>query len=175
MLLVCGCPLTWVAKKQATVALSSAEAEYMAMSMALREIKWLHQMMEEIGFRNKLNEISSIVPFDAAPAATAHMHAQEHSSKQEATSLSYVHRPSFNPPTVIYSDNQSAIAMTGHSGSLHQRTKHIDVRHHFIQAAVKSGEIRIEWVPSAEQLADIFTKPLGAQSFQPGRDRLMEL
>lgn len=70
-------------------------------------------------------------------------------------------------------DNQSALAMVTRPGAMHARTKHIDVRHHFIRDAVKCGEARLQWVPSADQLADIFTKALDRHTFIKLREKVM--
>jgi len=43
---------------------------------------------------------------------------------------------------------------------LHSRTKHIEVRHHFLGDHVQNQEIALEFVPTERQLANIFTKPL---------------
>ena len=61
--------------------------------------------------------------------------------------------------TPIYWDNQSAIAMTGNLLQ-HSLTKHISIRYHFVREHVQSGEIEMHFVPTDQQLADIFTKPL---------------
>jgi hypothetical protein len=161
VLLYAGCPLSWASKKQATVALSSAEAEYMAIGLALRELKWVHQLLTEIGLR---------APSSDQDEQTSEPVSGEHgtSSADSASAVSVS-----APPSLIYSDNQAALSMCASVGSLHQRTKHIDVRHHFIAEAVKSGEVQLAWVSSREQLADIFTKALGPQLFAPLRDRLM--
>ena len=45
----------------------------------------------------------------------------------------------------------------------HARTKHIEVHYHFIREKVLSGEIDLEYVNTEEQVADIFTKALGAE------------
>jgi transposase InsO family protein len=162
VLLYRGCPLSWISKKQATVALSSAEAEYMAIGLVLREIKWMHQMLAEIGLR----EPSSNADEQASGSVSGERAASSAHSASAADALA-------SGPSLIYSDNQAALAMCRHSGSLHQRTKHIDVRHHFIAEAVKSGEVELGWVSTRDQLADIFTKALGPQIFVPLRDRLM--
>ena len=43
---------------------------------------------------------------------------------------------------------------------MHSRTKHIDIRHHFIRDHVQHGDVILEFVDTHSQLADIFTKPL---------------
>ena len=51
----------------------------------------------------------------------------------------------------------------------HKRTKHIDVRHHFIRDNVEKGNIVMEFCKIENQVADIFTKALGRESFQKNR------
>ncbi|KAL8136224.1 hypothetical protein AgCh_010717 [Apium graveolens] len=65
---------------------------------------------------------------------------------------------------LIYCDNQSAIAMTGNSVQ-HSLTKHINIRYHFIRVHVMEGTIELHFVPTDQQLADIFTKPLTEATF----------
>ena len=57
----------------------------------------------------------------------------------------------------LHVDNQSAIKLAMNPVQ-HQRTKHIDVRYHYIREQVANGELFIEYILSAEQRADIFTK-----------------
>ena len=64
----------------------------------------------------------------------------------------------------IHCDNTSAIAIS-HNPVLHSRTKHIEIRHHFIRDHVQKGDIVIRHVPTNEQKADIFTKPLADATF----------
>jgi hypothetical protein len=75
-------------------------------------------------------------------------------------------------PTTVYVDNQSAIALATNSKH-HQRTKHINVRHHFIRQHVDEGSIKLTWTPSEHQLADILTKPVGPNIFIRLRDQLV--
>ncbi len=65
----------------------------------------------------------------------------------------------------VFVDNQAAILMSKND-VYHDRTKHIDIRYHFVRDAVKSGLFNIQWVPSDEQLADGMTKGLGAVIFE---------
>ena len=55
--------------------------------------------------------------------------------------------------------NQGAIALTKNTRD-HSKVKHIDIRHHYIRELIQSGDIVMEQVPSAENLTDLFTKPL---------------
>jgi hypothetical protein len=65
-----------------------------------------------------------------------------------------------NSACTIYTDNQTAISISKDDVN-HQRTKHIDIRHHFIRDHVRNGNMKLTWVPTAQQTADILTKPLG--------------
>ncbi|KAA0062326.1 putative mitochondrial protein [Cucumis melo var. makuwa] len=66
---------------------------------------------------------------------------------------------------VLYCDNLSAISISKNPVQ-HSRTKHIDIRHHFIRELVEANIISLEHVLSAFQLADIFTKPLDVATFE---------
>ncbi|KPJ07592.1 Copia protein [Papilio machaon] len=62
-----------------------------------------------------------------------------------------------NEPMIIYSDNQSSIKLSGTDGH-HPRTKHIDVRHHFIRDKVAAGAIDVQYIQSDMMVADALTK-----------------
>ncbi|KAJ9541965.1 hypothetical protein OSB04_028471 [Centaurea solstitialis] len=64
----------------------------------------------------------------------------------------------------IYCDNTSAIAIANNP-VLHSKTKHIEVRYHFIRDHVMNGDIELHFVPTEYQLADLFTKPLDVTRF----------
>ena len=63
-------------------------------------------------------------------------------------------------PFPILADNQSAIALTK-DNAFHSRTKHIDIPYHYVREAVENGDLRLDYVKTDSNLADIFTKPLG--------------
>ena len=67
-------------------------------------------------------------------------------------------------PTNLYCDNKSAIAIT-HNPEHHSRSKHIDVKYHFLRDQQSNGTINISHISSESQLADIFTKPLSSNRF----------
>jgi hypothetical protein len=64
-------------------------------------------------------------------------------------------------PSQLYANNKSAIAIS-ENPKFHQRVKHIDICFHFLRDLVEAGEIKIDYVPSEDNLADILMKPLGA-------------
>lgn len=61
--------------------------------------------------------------------------------------------------TRIYSDNQSSLAL-GNNPELHQRTKHIDIKHHFIREHIDAGRVDARYISTHEMAADGLTKSL---------------
>lgn len=114
--------VSWLSKKQATVALSTAEAEYVALTTATQEAIWLRRLLTDVG----------------KPLAE---------------------------PVVINEDNQGAIAMAKNPVG-HARTKHIDIRYHFVREGVQDGAIILKYVATDEMIADILTKPLPKHPFE---------
>jgi hypothetical protein len=115
-----GGPVAWRSTKQKIVALSSCEAEFIALAECIKEVLWWIQLFKEL--RIDL------------------------------------------PPPVVYVDNQSAIALAKNPVA-HNRTKHIDIRYYFLRQHVMEGHIRLVYVPTLENLADIFTKGVSRQIF----------
>ena len=122
-----GGAVSWCSKKQKCVALSTAEAEYIALSSAVQETIWLRQLISELG---------------SAPQT----------------------------PTVIYEDNQAAIAMTKNP-QFHGRAKHIDIKHHFVREQVAKGNVQLQYCPTSEMTADILTKGLSRDNFEKLRSK----
>ena len=112
--------VSWASKKQSSVALSTAEAEYVAAGSCCAQILWLKQQLLDFG-----------------------------------VSLDHI---------LIKCDNTSAISITKNPVQ-HSRTKHIEIRHHFIRDHIQKGDCIIEYVDTSRQLADIFTKPLPKENF----------
>ena len=72
-------------------------------------------------------------------------------------------------PCVIYEDNTATIKIAENATAM-KRTKHIDIRHHFIREHAEAGTIKVVHVQTAEQRADVMTKILGKESFLRFRD-----
>ena len=101
----------------------------MAMSVAVQDVKWMMQLLDEL-------MVSVILPVP------------------------------------VYSDNQAAISLSSASAP-HSRTKHIDLRHHFVRECMRDGSICIQWVAGSEQMADVFTKGLNKAQHNKLTERIM--
>ncbi|KAL1222467.1 Retrovirus-related Pol polyprotein from transposon RE1 [Cardamine amara subsp. amara] len=112
--------ISWHSKKQNSVSLSTAEAEYIALGSCCTQLMWMKQMATDYGMTS-----DSIL---------------------------------------IYCDNESAINIAKNPVQ-HSRTKHIDIRHHFIRELVKEKLIVVDHVSTEFQLANLFTKPLDFNRF----------
>ncbi|GJW00016.1 retrovirus-related pol polyprotein from transposon TNT 1-94 [Tanacetum coccineum] len=108
--------VSWSSKRQKSAAISSTEAEYIALSGCCAQILWMRSQLTDYGFG-----------FNKIP---------------------------------MYCDNKSAIALCCNNVQ-HSRSKHIDIRFHFIKEHVENGVIELYFVNTEYQLADIFTKALG--------------
>jgi hypothetical protein len=71
----------------------------------------------------------------------------------------------YDEPIPIYCDNTSAINISKNP-VMHSKTKHIPIKYHFLQEQVAEKNIRVEYVGTKEQVADIFTKPLPQEAFE---------
>jgi len=111
-----GGAVTWSSKRQATVALSTVEAEYVAMSQCAQQMAWMQTWLEEVEIEHEM-------------------------------------------PGIIKGDSRGAIALAKNTKD-HGKVKHIDIRHHYLRELIKSGSILFEQIPSADNVANLFTKPL---------------
>ena len=121
--------ISWRAQKQQTVALSSCEAEYMALCSAVQEGKYLMSFLNEILDQNQ-------------------------------TQFS------------LFCDNQGANALAKNPVN-HKRSKHIDIKYHFVRDEVSREKLYLLYVPSCENVADIFTKPVSIDKLRKFKPLLM--
>jgi hypothetical protein len=122
VIMLAGGAIAWSSKKQTTTALSTAEAEYVAMAHTFKQVLWLRSLFEEL----QLN---------------------------------------LPPKLEVYSDNQAAIAISKNPEH-HSRTKHIDISYHFLRDYVADGYLEVICVPTKDNIADLFTKPLARPQHQ---------
>lgn len=73
---------------------------------------------------------------------------------------------------LIYGDNQSTQELS-RNDIKSERTKHIDIKYHFIHDEVSSGRVHLQWIPTTQQLADILTKALAGPQHMTLRDQLL--
>ena len=125
----------WSSRLQIKIALSTAEAEYIALSSTMREI---------ISLVSLLTEVNCIFK---------------------------VYNPEPKVMCKIFRDNESCIAMAKIQ-KFSPRTRHISLKYHHFRRLVEKGIIEIHSIDTAEQTADIFTKPLVPQSFVYLRKKL---
>lgn len=114
-----GGAISWESRKQKTVALSSTEAEFVAVAEATQEALHFKNLLRELGF-DYLTNIK------------------------------------------ILNDNRSAQELI-RNRCYHARTKHIDIKLYFIRDTMETGTISVEFCPTDEMAADVFTKGLPCQ------------
>lgn len=74
-------------------------------------------------------------------------------------------------PIPLSCDNQSAIRLVKNP-EFHQRTKHIDIKYHFVRETLNNGVIDIQYVGTKDQIADVLTKSLKSGHFKTMRHRI---
>ena len=72
--------------------------------------------------------------------------------------------------TVILCDNQSCIKMT-ENPVFHDKSKHIEICYHFICDMVQRGALKLQYISTDEQVADVLTKPLSCVKFEHFQDK----
>ena len=112
--------MSWKSSLQSVVALSTTEAEYIALTKAVKKALWLKGLVSRLG--------------------------------QEQESVT------------VNNDSSSAIQLSKNS-KYHDRTKHVDVRMHFIRDEIRSGVINVIKSPSEVNPEDMLTKPLPTIKF----------
>ncbi|KAL3641556.1 hypothetical protein CASFOL_012371 [Castilleja foliolosa] len=116
-----GGAISWKARLQKVVALSSTEAEFIAATEAVKEAMWFKGVIKELLNRNDV--------------------------------------------ITVYCDNQSALHLSKNP-MFHERSKHIDVRLHFIRDVIERKEVHMEKVGTEDNPADMLTKVLPMSKFR---------
>ena len=73
--------------------------------------------------------------------------------------------------TIMFCDNQSSISLSKNP-VFHGRSKHINIKYHFIRELIKDGEVYIKYCKTQDQVADVFTKALKTDSFLKMKEKL---
>jgi hypothetical protein len=76
-------------------------------------------------------------------------------------------------PALIYQDNKSTIALAEKGRSTSDRTRHINIRYFFVKDRIDQGEIKVQYLPTEDMIADILTKPLQGVLFRKLRKQLL--
>ena len=119
--------ISWQSCAQKTIALSSTEAEYMALCDCCKQAKWIKSLLSKLG-------------------------------------INVGHVP-------INGDNQGSIFL-GSNPVQGNRSKHIDIRYHFVRQCIEDKKAKLYFVEGAENPADMFTKALGHIKFTKFRGQL---
>ena len=77
----------------------------------------------------------------------------------------------YEHPIVIKCDNTSAINMSKNP-VMHSKKKHIPIKYHYRREHVSQKAIKLEYIDTKEQIADIFTKSLPKEAFEPLRQKM---
>jgi hypothetical protein len=73
-------------------------------------------------------------------------------------------------PLLIFGDNKSGLKLV-RNAEFHDRTKYIDIQHHYVRELVADRYITVDWVPTKDMLTDRFTKTLKKDTFIEYRKR----
>lgn len=125
-----GAPIIWKSKKQPIIALSTCEAEYIALSEVVKELLWVSMTLKELNIKR-------------------------------------------SGPMKVYIDNQAAKKLAENAVN-HERSKHIDIRYHFLRQVVASGQVQLYYVDTKENVSDLLTKATSRKVFSTLVDRLVQ-
>jgi hypothetical protein len=139
---LCGAPVSWMSKKQKSVATSTMEAEYMAMGACAKQSQFLSAILREMGYPQLVGECSFQPTLKVSQDAVAQIR-----------------------PVQLYGDNQAALTLVK-DAHVHERSKHIDVAYNFVRKLWWQRRITVEYVPTKEMVADGLTKPKNGPQFQ---------
>ena len=138
IMLLGGCPLMWSSKLQTEIALSTMEAEYIALSTALRDLIPLKRLVKVVTTAVGLNDSDTTIK------------------------------------TTVWEDNQGCVILANlEPPRMTPRSKHYAIKYHWFRTQLKSNNISIAPIDSADQNADFLTKGLRHTLFAANRFRVM--
>lgn len=142
-------PISWSSKLQSTVSDSTTEAEYKALSEATKEAVYVRRLLIELNINSDLK----------VPIGFSNSSIRDNLAKASLPTAFDVH---------LHCDNQGSIKLANNP-VFHARTKHIEGKHHFVRERVLEGEVTLSYINTAENPADLLTKPLSRQKFEKHR------
>jgi hypothetical protein len=143
VILMAGGPVSWRSHRQKTVAQSSCESEYMALTETGKELVWLRGLLEELGVSNWVKGSTIQV-------------GQKEPGKDWLS---------------IQGDNQGSIALANRP-LINGNSKHIHRSWHWIREKALAKELVLTYCPTQDMLADFFTKPLPTPRFRELRHKI---
>ena len=144
-----GCPIHWISKLESEIALSTCEAEYIALSMCARQLIPLRRILDE------LSKWFAIPP-----------HLKDISSHSNILSKQL--------QSIIHEDNAACLALANDSSATTgPRTRHLSIKWHHFKDQIANGSMTVVKVDTSLNWADIFTKPLARSSFESLRKLMM--
>jgi hypothetical protein len=117
-------------------------------------------------------EVLPVIRGQASVCSIVHPEAKSYAASTAGSEILYLHklleRMGFAQasPTPVYEDNTACNEWGNNVMGGRERAKHIDIRKHFAQEVIQIGEMPLVCVPTASQLADIFTKGLHYPQWQ---------
>jgi hypothetical protein len=149
-------PISWQSRLQPTVALSTAEAEYLSMGKTGKEGVWIQRLV--------MHDMLGVHVHDALPCVMSEQQYMEVESEKR-------NHESISVAPVILSDSQSALSMVKTSTSS-KKTKHIEMIHHWVRDQVTEGKLHFDFISGTNNTSDIFTKTMPLPRFNFLREKL---
>jgi hypothetical protein len=161
-------PILWKSSMQHTVALSSMESEYIGGSEITRNIFWLDQALTELGFRDASLNLTN---FSLGLIGQSKSNKPLNPTKQANNPKPLNPTKQASPRVKVYMDNKSAITFASEP-MVQQRSRHVDIKCHYIREKLDANLIELIFLPTAQMVADILTKPLTPPPFTKFRKAL---